>query len=218
MTEPVPGSTPGAPRTVVHLLRHAEVHNPDAVLYGRMPGFHLSERGHTQAGLVADHLASRAAHTGQPIAAVVSSPLERARETAGPVAAAFGLEPELDDRLIESENSFQGKALAFRAAYLTPSYWRHYGAPWRPSWGEPYREIVGRVMAVIDERRRRHAGGQVVCVSHQSPIWVTRRHLEGRPLWHDPRRRECALASVTSVAFDGDRFAGVSYSQPAARA
>lgn len=210
---------PGGPlRTVVHLLRHAEVHNPDAVLYGRMPGFHLSERGHSQAALVAEHMASQASMSGHPIAAVVSSPLERARETAAPVAAAFGLEPELDDRLIESENSFQGKDLAFRLAYLTPAYWRHYGAPWRPSWGEPYREIVDRIMAVVDERRRRHAGGHVVCVSHQSPIWVTRRHLEGRPLWHDPRRRQCSLASVTSVTYDGDRVAGVSYAQPAATA
>ena len=213
MTDPASG----APHTVIHLLRHAEVHNPDAVLYGRLPGFHLSDRGHAQAKLVAEHLALQASLTGHAIAAVVSSPLERARETAGPVAAALGLEPEVDDRLVESGNSFQGTGLAFRLAYLMPSYWRRYRAPWRPSWGEPYRDIVTRVMSVVDERRRRHPGGQVVCVSHQSPIWVTRRHLEGRPLWHDPRRRECSHASVTSVAFDGDRFAGVTYTQPAAQ-
>jgi broad specificity phosphatase PhoE len=209
--------TPSPPRTVVHLLRHAEVHNPGGVLYGRLPGFGLSDRGHAQARLAAEHVAATARHAGG-VSAVVTSPLERARETAAHVAAAVGVTPEVDDRLVESANAFEGRELAFRAAYLAPRYWRHYRAPWRPSWGEPYPEVAARVTAVIDERRRAHRGRHVVCVSHQAPIWVTRRRLEGRPLWHDPRRRTCAHASLTSLTYDGDVLVGVSYACPAAAA
>jgi broad specificity phosphatase PhoE len=209
-----PEPAAGPPRTVVHLLRHAEVHNPSAVLYGRLPGFHLSERGTLQAGRVAEHLAAVTPPGG--VAAVVTSPLERARETAAPVAAAFGLEPVVDERLVESANDFQGQGLAFRTAYLAPAYWRRYGAPWRPSWGEPYTQVADRITAAVDDLRRAHPGRHVVCVSHQAPIWVTRRRLEGRPLWHDPRRRACALASLTSLTYEGDDLVEVSYSCPAA--
>ncbi|MGF1663892.1 MAG: histidine phosphatase family protein [Kineosporiaceae bacterium] len=202
--------------TVVHLLRHAEVHNPTAVLYGRLPGFHLSERGTLQAERAAEHLAALTRDCG--VAALLTSPLERARETAAPVAAALGVAPVVDDRLLESANDFQGEGLAFRAAYLAPAYWRRYGAPWRPSWGEPYTRVADRITAVVDELRRAHPGRHVVCVSHQAPIWVTRRRLEGRPLWHDPRRRQCGLASLTSLAYDGDDLVGVSYACPAADA
>ena len=74
-----------ADTTVVHLLRHGEVHNPTGVLYGRLPGFHLSERGLQMAQMVGDHLASR------DVACVVASSLERAQETAAPIAAPHGL-------------------------------------------------------------------------------------------------------------------------------
>jgi broad specificity phosphatase PhoE len=209
-----PGRPPsGGTRTVVHLLRHAEVHNPSAVLYGRLPGFHLSERGSRQAQRVADHLAALTRDGG--VAALVTSPLERARETAAPVAAALGLAATVDDRLVESANDFQGQGLAFRTAYLAPGYWKRYHAPWRPSWGEPYAQVADRVTAVVDELRRTHPGRHVVCVSHQAPIWVARRRLEGRPLWHDPRRRQCALASLTSLTYDGDDLVAVSYACPA---
>jgi broad specificity phosphatase PhoE len=59
-------------------------------------------------------------------------------------------------------------------------------------------------------------GHEVVCVSHQLPIWTTRRHIEKHPLWHNPARRQCALASVTSVTYEGDTIVGVSYAEPAA--
>ena len=59
-------------------------------------------------------------------------------------------------------------------------------------------------------------GHEALLVSHQLPIWVTRLRAEGRPFFHDPRKRECSLASVTSLRFDGDRFVGLDYSEPVA--
>jgi len=90
------------PATIVHLVRHGEVSNPDGILYGRLPGFHLSEEGRLMAKAAAGFLA------GRDVAVLVTSPLERAQETAAPLAAQFGLAPQLDDRLIEPWNHFEG--------------------------------------------------------------------------------------------------------------
>jgi len=198
-------------RTVVHLLRHGEVHNPTKVLYGRLPGFRLSARGEQMAQAAAQALA------GRDVTLVVSSPLERARQTAEPVAAQFGLPVEIDERLIESENFFEGKRVGVGdGALRDPRNWHVLRNPFRPSWGEPYLEIAARMRAALLDARRRAEGHEAVCVSHQLPIWVLRRHLEGRRLWHDPRRRECALASVTSVHFRGESVVDITYTSPAA--
>ena len=64
---------------------------------------------------------------------------------------------------------------------------------------------------------REHAEGhEAVCVSHQLPIWILRRYVEHRRLWHDPRKRQCALASLTSFHFDGTQIVGIGYTEPAA--
>src|SRR5260370_33256008 len=90
--------------TVVHLLRHGEVHNPNHVLYGRLPGDHLSANGQMMAAAAADYF------DGRPVAAVFASPLERAQETAQPVADRLGLQIATDDRLVEAANALSGKA------------------------------------------------------------------------------------------------------------
>lgn len=200
-----------AAHTVVHLLRHGEVHNPTKVLYGRLPGFRLSALGEQMAQEAAKALA------GRDVTLVVSSPLERARQTAEPVAAQFGLPVEIDERLIESENFFEGKRVGVGdGALRDPRNWHLLRNPFRPSWGEPYLDVAARMRAALLEARRRAEGHEAVCVSHQLPIWVLRRHLEGRRLWHDPRRRECALASVTSVHFRGESVVDITYTSPAA--
>ena len=201
--------------TTIHLVRHGEVHNPAGVLYGRLPGYHLSERGRAMADLVADHLA------GREIGAVVSSPMERAQETANPIAACHGLAVSLDDDLIEAGNHFQGMRFGVGDGSLRhPRHWPHLINPFRPSWGEPYVEVVARMMRAVTAglalARAAGPGREAVLVSHQLPVWETRLHLERRHLWHDPRRRECSLCSVTSLTFDGDRFVALSYAEPAA--
>ena len=194
--------------TVVHLLRHGEVHNPDHILYGRLPGYHLSANGRMMAVAAADYFA------GRPIAAVFASPLERAQETAQPVAERLGLTITTDDRLIESGNVLEGTSVSLASLALNPMNWRYLWNPFRPSWGEPYAQVVARVRQVIDRARDASRGQEAVCVSHQLPIWVSRLGAEHKRLWHNPSSRQCALGSVTSLTFDGDQLTGVSYAVP----
>ena len=197
-------------RTVVHLLRHGEVHNPDGILYGRLPGFRLSEVGARQAELVAAHLADR------DVVAVVASPLLRAQQTAEPIAARHGLGELTDEGLVEAGNVFEGcRVSAGDGVLRRPQHWLKLRNPFRPSWGEPYRDIASRMRAAVHRVREQAAGHEAVCVSHQLPIWTLRRHLTGRRLWHDPRRRQCSLASLTSLVFVDDELAEVVYTEPA---
>ncbi len=199
-----------ADRTIVHLVRHGEVANPRGILYGRIPGFHLSEDGRLMAKAAADFL------SGRDVTVLMSSPLERARETAEPIAAEFGLTPVIDDRLVEPWNHFQGMTFGIGDGSLRqPRHWRYLVNPLRPSWGEPYREVLARMLSVVGDAARMAHGHEAVCVSHQLPIWVTRRAAEGRRLWHHPARRQCALASVTSFTYAGGELAGVTYAEPA---
>lgn len=195
--------------TVVHLVRHGEVHNPDRVLYGRLAGYHLSALGREMAQVVAAHL------DANDITHLVASPLERARETAEPIAASHDVSITTDERVIESQNWFEGRTVA-RKDLLHPRNWAKLVNPRRPSWGEPYTTIAARMVAAIDDARTAAYGHEAVIVSHQLPVWTVRNHLEGQRLWHDPRKRECTLASLTSLTYEGDELASVAYSEPAA--
>ena len=197
-------------QTTVHLMRHGEVHNPEGVLYGRMPGYHLSDLGVQMAEKVAAAVADR------DIVHLRVSPLERAQETARPIAVARGLEIVTDPRVIESENIFEGKSFGVGdGALRKPSAWVHLWNPLKPSWGEPYKEIAARMMAAIYDARDAALGHEAVIISHQLPIWTTRLHAEGRSFLHDPRRRQCTLCSLTSFSFTGDRLTSIGYSEPA---
>ena len=203
--------------TTVHLLRHGEVHNPTGVLYGRLDGFRLSDRGRAMAERVAEHLGGRDGAPRRDVVHVVASPLQRAQETAAPIAAEFGLEVAADERFLEATNHFEGMTFGVGDGSLRrPAHWRFLWNPFRPSWGEPYAQQVARMLAGIDAARRAAEGHEAVVVSHQLPIWIVRSALEGRRLWHDPRKRECSLASLTSLRYEGDRLAGITYSEPAA--
>jgi broad specificity phosphatase PhoE len=197
--------------TTVHLLRHGEVENPGAILYGRLPGFHLSALGLEMAERVAKTIA------GRDITHLVSSPLERAQETAAPIATALGLRPVLDERAIEAANKFEGRRFGVGDGSLRkPSAWKYLYNPFVPSWNEPYKDVVVRMVAALHDAREAAAGDEALIVSHQLPIWVVRCYLEGRRLFHDPRRRQCSLASLTSIRYDGERVASIAYSEPAA--
>jgi broad specificity phosphatase PhoE len=207
------GQPAPAEPTTVHLVRHGEVSNPHRILYGRLAGYHLSEDGRMMAKAAADFLA------GRDVVIVRSSPLERAVETAEPIAAQFGLDVEIDQRLIEPWNHFEGLRFGVGDGVLRrPRAWYHLRNPILPSWGEPYSQVAARMLAATVDAARAAAGHEAVCVSHQLPIWVVRRSIEGRRLWHDPRRRQCALGSVTSVRYEGGVVAGVSYAEPSGSA
>lgn len=211
-------------RSTVHLVRHGEVHNPEGVLYGRLPEFHLSELGRRMALQMAEHFEQRR-DAGANIVHLVASPLTRAQETARPLADALGLDISTDERIIEAENRFEGMS-RIKSRLRQPRYWPLLVNPFRPSWGEPYQLQAARVLAGVQDARRRAldlAGGgtadrpaEAVLVSHQLPIWVTRLAAEHRRLWHDPRQRECTLTSITSLDFDGDTIRRVRYTEPCA--
>ena len=196
--------------TVVHVLRHGEVHNPSKVLYGRLPDFHLSDLGRAMADRIAERLGD------EDLTHVVASPLERAQETARPTADALGLPVATDDRLIEAGNVFQGQTFGVGDGSLRrPTHWKHLVNPFRPSWGEPYVEIAERMLAAVAAARDAARGHQALAVSHQLPIWTARSFATGRRLWHDPRNRQCSLASLKSFTYEGDDLVSVSYEEPA---
>ena len=196
---------------VIHFIRHGEVHNPEKILYGLQPGWRLSERGIEMAQVVAQW--SKNLNLG----AIHSSPLQRAQETVAPIIDNHKLQLTTDKNLIEASNIFEGKKFELGSGVLKhPKSWRHLYNPWRPSWGEPYDQIINRMFKALFSARDAAGGKDAICVSHQLPIWILRSAVEGRRLLHDPRKRECSLASVTSFELDLDGMVnGVSYSEPA---
>ena len=194
----------------IHLVRHGEVFNPTKVLYGRIPGFGLSELGHRMAGAAAASL------EGRPVTRLYASPLQRAQESAKPWAEQFKLEINTDDRLIEPTNKFEGQNFEFGPKVITrPKSWPWVLNPLKPSWGEAYTSIAARMVAAVEDAWAATDSGEVALVSHQLPIWTTHRFLSGAKLYHDPRKRRCSLSSITTFERQGDRFVEVDYQDPA---
>lgn len=152
----------------------------------------------------------------RPVAALISSPLQRARESAEPFAEVFGIEPVIDERVIEPTNVFEGKRMLH--ALVNPWNWRHLRKPALPSWGEPYADVVGRMNAAMSEAWDAAESGDIVIVTHQLPIWVTHLAVAGLPLRHDPRERRCGLSSVTSFEMEGGKWTETAYAEPASTA
>ncbi|MFE9578864.1 histidine phosphatase family protein [Nocardia sp. NPDC006044] len=209
-SKPKPAQDGDPVETIVHVLRHGEVHNPNGILYGRLPGFSLSVTGRSQAGAVARSLADH------DIAVVIASPLQRAQETAEPIAAQHQLIVRTDENLIEAGNTFEGLRVSVGdGALRKPRHWWKLRDPFTPSWGEPYLQIAHRMLAAVNKARVEAAGREAVLVSHQLPVWTLRRFLQGQRLWHDPRQRQCSLASLTSLVYHGDTLVDIVYSEPA---
>lgn len=198
------------PADLLHLVRHGEVDNPTRVLYGRIPGFHLSELGRRMAQSAADAFADR------PIVALYASPLERAQESAAPWHAMTGLDIRTEPRIIEPTNKFEGGRVEFPALLAQPRVWPWIVNPFRPSWGEAYTSIANRMDAAMRDAWSAADGGEVAMVSHQLPIWMVTRRAQGKPLFHDARKRRCTLSSVTSFELRDGRFVEVAYRDPAA--
>ncbi len=198
------------PAERLHLVRHGEVHNPQRILYGRLPHYRLSEDGRQMARAAAEHVAS----LGRPVTSLHCSPLQRAQESAEPFAEMFDLEPVLDERVIEPTNVFEGTRMS--RSLRDPRNWWHLRNPSMPSWGEPYLSIADRMEDAMNSAWDEGSGGDAVIVSHQAPIWITHLHVAGLRLRHDPRTRRCALSSVTSFERVGDVWREVAYAEPAA--
>lgn len=192
-------------------MRHGEVFNPEKVLYGRLPGYKLSELGLKMADRAAEHFKN------SNLSLIVSSPLERAQQTAAPTARVHNLKPEINSLIIEAENVFEGKRVSVGDGALNdPRNWWHLRNPFRPSWGEPYKQVADRMRTAIFSARDAAKGKEALLVSHQLPIWVARLAAEGKSFVHDPRKRQCSLASVTTFVFDDDKLVEVKYEEPSA--
>lgn len=196
-------------------MRHGEVYNPDHVLYGRLPDFHLSQLGRRMAQAAADEFAARE----RPVVALIASPLVRAQESAAPFAARFGLPILTEPRIIEPRNHFEGKVM--EKAVRNPVNWPWLINPARPSWGEPYRSIAARMTAAMADAFALpplddQTPGDVILVSHQLPIWTTHLYLAHERLMHDPRKRRCNLSSITTFEQSpGGAIHEVGYADPA---
>lgn len=199
------------PADRIHLIRHGEVHNPGQVLYGRLPHFRLSERGHEMAQLAAAELKAQK----RPISKLVASPLLRTRESAEHVQELLGLELVTDQRLIEPYNIFEGKKLSAKHIALRPHLVYHLRNPYQPSWGEPYEQVLERMLDAIKTVAESVVDGDVVLVSHQLPIVMVQRHVAGLSLAHNPKKRNCSLSSITSLEFKNGKLQQVDYREPA---
>ena len=195
-------------KTTVHLVRHGEVYNPKKILYGRMPGYHLSSRGNSMA------VATSEFFRGRDVVYLAASPLERAQETARPIAEVTGCEVHTREDVLEAGNTFEGlRTKGWRSQLINPIRWRHMTNPLEPSWGEPYQEIFERMWSAVEDARSKAEGHEAVMVSHQLPIVMVQRHVQGKRLAH--ASRNCDLASVTSLVFDGGSVVDWAYSTPA---
>ena len=192
-------------------MRHGEVFNPEKVLYGRLPGYKLSALGLQMAERAAQYFKNN------NLSLIVSSPLERAQQTAAPTANLHNLKPQLEELIIEAENVFEGKRVSVGdGALRDPRNWWHLRNPLKPSWGEPYKKVAQRMRSAIFAAKYLAKGQEALLVSHQLPIWIARLSAEGKSFIHDPRKRQCSLASVTTFVFENDSLVAVEYEEPAA--
>lgn len=170
------------PPTLVLYVRHGRTPTTGARLPGRAPGLHLSDEGHAQAEAVAAAIAGRDG-TGQQVAAVYASPMERTRETAAPIARALGLRVRTAPGLNECDfGRWTGRRLkdlmklkAWATVQRQPSAFRFPG-------GESFAEMQARITGQVADLVARHPGQTIVCVSHADPIKVALAQAVGTPL------------------------------------
>lgn len=171
--------TPTPPQvTTVLLVRHGATPTTGKLLPGRAPGLHLADTGIAQA----ERAAARIAELPK-VAAVYASPLERARETAAPIAKATGHKVVVDRGLLECEfGDWTGAELAalmklpeWRTVQKAPSTFRFPG-------GESFTEMQVRIISALDRLRAKHPGDTIVCVSHADPIKAAMAHALGTHL------------------------------------
>lgn len=199
------------PAKRIHLVRHGEVYNPAGVLYGRLPNFHLSETGHAMAKEAAKQLKTM----GVNVQAIYCSPLVRAQESAKPIEVLFGIVAKTHENLIEPHNVFEGRKLSLKAIAMRPQWWWHFRNPAKPAWGESFKGIIARMHSAIIQAADSVLDGDVVLVTHQLPIWVMHLSANGKKLMHDPRKRRCALSSITTFEIHDGKLVEVGYLDPA---
>jgi broad specificity phosphatase PhoE len=192
--------------TVVLVVRHAEVHNPRDILYGRLPRFRLSDRGRAQALETARFLASR------PVSAIYSSPLLRARQTADILTTYHPhLAVRLSSALLEVRTAYQGSPNSI----IKPGFSFYH--PKKDAADESMEDVFSRMLRFLQSLVRRHTGQTVVAVTHADPIAVMRAGLQERPFTSEGLHSVVypARSSVTQVMIEPEGILGLSYFNPA---
>ena len=182
--------------TLILLVRHGLTPTTGKILPGRASGLHLAETGQTQAQAAADRIAALAR-----VDAVYASPLERARETAAPIAKARNLKVHIDKGLLECDfGEWTGAEL--KKLMKLPEWNTVLRAPstFRFPNGESFTEMQGRIVNAIDRLRAAHEGGVVVCVSHADPIKAAVAHAMGTHI-DLFQRIVISPCSVTAIAY-----------------
>lgn len=197
--------------TTIHFVRHGYVHNPSAILYGRLPNFRLSAEGQAQAQAAATFLGEK------NIAAIYSSPMLRARQTAQIIAKAHPTLSvvRISDNINEIYTSFEGRPLQ----ELEAINWEFYDGVQAPY--ESPADIFARIMGFVGKVQERHRGQELIAVSHGdicvfATAWAKKVAVSGK------FKREMALdngypatASITSISFeDVEHVTSFSYTIP----
>ncbi len=184
------------PVTVALLVRHGRTPTTGDVLPGRAPGLHLAEAGRAQAEAVADRLAGL-----EKVDAVYASPLERARETAAPIAKRLGLRVRSDRGLLECDfGEWTGARLAALRKLPEWKAVQRYPSGFRFPNGESFVEMQARITGTVNRLRARHPGGTLVLVSHADPIKAVVADAAGTHL-DLFQRLVISPCSVTAIAF-----------------
>jgi probable phosphoglycerate mutase len=187
-----------APRqpTVICFVRHGTTPTTGRTLPGRAPGLHLSEKGQQEAAAVAERLSTVA-----PVAAVYASPLERARETAKPIAARLGLKVTIERGLLECEfGEWTGKELKDLSKLPEWQTVQRHPSGFRFPNGESFVELQARLAVTVERLVARHPGQVVVAVSHADPIKIAIGDALGVPL-DLVQRTVISPCSVSAVSY-----------------
>lgn len=184
--------------TVLHLVRHGQVDNPQKIVYGRQRGWRLSDRGRQEAEAVARHLG------GRPIARVYTSPLERAVQTATVIAGTCGGEVQPRDDLVEALLCAPWEGLPWREVKRSRSReWARY--LFRPlevcDVAEDLRALAARMEAALRAIAAAHPEQQVVAVSHGDPLKAGLLALTGGDL-RELHRHPIPTGGLVSVEHD----------------
>jgi broad specificity phosphatase PhoE len=185
--------------SLVHLVRHGEVENPQGLVYASLQGFGLSEAGRSQAAAAARHLGS------QPVVAVWSSPLERGLETAGIIARRFGVPVRADDRLAEWKllDRWAGKPWATLDTSFPGELEAYLEHPHQLGFSsESLSSLANRIRGTVELLAEQHRDGDIVIVSHQDPVQAARLSFAGRDLsnLHTDKPGHCSIVTLRPSA------------------
>jgi len=182
--------------TTIYFVRHGSAENPENIVYGRMPGFHLSESGKKNAAKLADYFADK------PIKAIYTSPLERNFETANIIASSLskGVPVSHLYELIEVD-AIGWQGLAWDETFKNDTYERFISNASAPVPGENLSQIAKRMVGVTIELAKKHAGEEIICVSHEFPILVLKLKLQNKRL-ETMRNLDLPTGGIVKFVFD----------------